>query len=1608
MASGVQAQTVTVGSTTVPVGAPATSSYLYGPIYRSANDAGSLFNYSRYGHLYTPAELGLPAGATITALAWLKSDAGTVTGTNTFTVLLENTGLAGLGTSQMWSTLSATASPVYSSTTQQVTGVAGDYFSVTLTQPFVYTGGNLLVLTDWEKQGSASAPVNFVTNPAVGFGLGFASNLALTGATSLTNASYGDRRPTLRVTYIPGSPCAAPPTAGTAQASATSPCAGTTVALSLQGASYGTGMDYQWQESANGSAYTDIAGATNPTYTTAALTASRYYRARLTCSGQSATSAPVQVVVNVPTYAALPLAQSFESAWTDVCAMRDAPAASWRTNPASGNNAWRRDDDGISAAWTSPTVGIYTPTGSQGNRSARFHSYYAGTGGVGNLDLYVNLSAPGNKVLTFDYINTAGNDSLKILVSTDGGATFGAPVLRLGTSGTAAQGFVPQSVSLTSTSASTVVRFQGKVTTTFTTDIGVDNVALDVLSGIPNCAANFVPANNATSVARTPTITWASGGGVATSYDVYFGTTATPAFVGNQTTTSYAPGALQANTDYYYQIVPRNANGPATGCAVVKFTTTSTFTYCNTNLGAYCGAGNANITAVTISTLSNLNSGCNTTNGSGYTSYPASGTTTTTLLRGLTYQLGVTAPEAGIISAWLDFNQNGTFEASEWTQVTTSSIAGQPATVAITVPLTAPLGQTGLRIRSRLIGNVNGAGDACVNFGSGETEDYIVTIGAAPSCAPPTALNAGNITTTGATLSFVPGAAGVGFSVIYGAPGFNPATAGTTLTTTGTSVNVTGLAPNTAYQFYVVKNCGNGDVSQAAGPFSFTTACLPPTYATLPVLESFENTWASGCSTNDIPTTSWRNDPATGNTSWRRDDDGASAGWTSPTVGVYTPAASQGNRSARFHSYYAGANSVGTLDLFVNLSAAGSKRLLFDYINTAGNDSLFVFVSNDGGNTFGAAVAKLGISGTVAQGFQAQNITLAGTSATTVIRFRAKVNTAFTSDLGIDNVRVESLNGCLAPVGLAVVGTTATSASVSWVSAGTGTYTVFYGPTGFTPGGAGSQQLTGITGTSATIPGLTASTEYQFYVRQDCGGTASSGTVGPITFRTDCVTPLYASVPFNETFESTWLSRCNTRDVPGNNWRNTPLTGNNSWRREDDGVAANWTSPTVGTYTPAGAQGSAHSARFHTYYVTSGQVGTMDLYVNMTGAGNRELSFDYINTTGSDSLTVQISTDGGLTFGPQLLRLGVAATFQPKTLTLNSSSATTVIRFRARSDYGTTDIGLDNVSISACARVSNLAVSNITGTSATVTFTPITGVSNYTVVATPATGPAVTVTGTGSPVNLTGLQGLTQYTVSVVSSCAVGQTSVPVTASFTTLIPPTVNDEPCNASALPLGTGAYGAVVSGNSLGATFTIPNGYSAIGCVLASSPKDVWFEFTTPAGSATPVSIVVSGGPAGQVRVFSAASCNGPFTQIACQGAAATNTAAGGLVVSNLSAATRYFVAVSAFGSNDPQGPFTIQAGTGVLSSKKELPGGEVSVYPNPSHTGSLTLDIRGAGSSTSGQAVLINSLGQTVLAQSVAVRAGTVKQSFDVMHLAKGLYTLRVQVAGHTITRKVVLD
>ncbi|MBC8083164.1 MAG: T9SS type A sorting domain-containing protein [Hymenobacter sp.] len=89
------------------------------------------------------------------------------------------------------------------------------------------------------------------------------------------------------------------------------------------------------------------------------------------------------------------------------------------------------------------------------------------------------------------------------------------------------------------------------------------------------------------------------------------------------------------------------------------------------------------------------------------------------------------------------------------------------------------------------------------------------------------------------------------------------------------------------------------------------------------------------------------------------------------------------------------------------------------------------------------------------------------------------------------------------------------------------------------------------------------------------------------------------------------------------------------------------------------------------------------------------------------------------------------------------------------------------------------------------------------------------------------------------------------------------------------------------------------------------------------------------------------------------------------------------------------------------RRELPNGEVAVYPNPSTTGRLTLHIAGATTPTA-QATLFNALGQCVLTQPVRLRGGAAEQPLSVRYLPKGLYTLRVQVGHIFVARKVVLE
>jgi len=109
--------------------------------------------------------------------------------------------------------------------------------------------------------------------------------------TPVLSASY-----TGFLSYADSNACVGIPTPGITIASSNAICLGTSVTLSLQNLTTGSGVTYQWFSSPDGVTYSPIASATNPTYSTNP-TAATYFMCEVTCaSGPSTTaSAPVYI-----------------------------------------------------------------------------------------------------------------------------------------------------------------------------------------------------------------------------------------------------------------------------------------------------------------------------------------------------------------------------------------------------------------------------------------------------------------------------------------------------------------------------------------------------------------------------------------------------------------------------------------------------------------------------------------------------------------------------------------------------------------------------------------------------------------------------------------------------------------------------------------------------------------------------------------------------------------------------------------------------------------------------------------------------------------------------------------------------------------------------------------------------------------------------------------------------------------------------------------------------------------------------------------------------------------------------------------------------------------
>ena len=185
--------------------------------------------------------------------------------------------------------------------------------------------------------------------------------------------------------------------------------------------------------------------------------------------------------------------------------------------------------------------------------------------------------------------------------------------------------------------------------------------------------------------------------------------------------------------------------------------------------------------------------------------------------------------------------------------------------------------------------------------------------------------------------------------------------------------------------------------------------------------------------------------------------------------------------------------------------------------------------------------------------------------------------------------------------------------------------------------------------------------------------------------------PTVVQVPYSESFENWQTSACMptfvSNDIPSNAWYNKDNYGNMAWRRQDEGSKASWQNAFYGAYVPQASSGQ-YSARFHSSGNSYNQKGIFDLNIDLSGASDKQISFDYINTSGADGLKILLSSDGGMNFQPIDPPLSISTTWRRFKYNIPSNgSATSVLRFEGNTNLfesfssNNSDIGLDSLTI---------------------------------------------------------------------------------------------------------------------------------------------------------------------------------------------------------------------------------------------------------------------------------------------------------------------------------------
>ncbi|WP_299105857.1 GEVED domain-containing protein [uncultured Tenacibaculum sp.] len=465
---------------------------------------------------------------------------------------------------------------------------------------------------------------------------------------------------------------------------------------------------------------TKIGTSTTTSYNVTGLSASTAYtftvKAKDAAGNESAASNAVNVTTTAitisctSTVTSFPYAEGFESGdgWTQAT----GDAGNWVRKSGS------------------------TPSSGTGPSSATQGSYYmfleassnSSPGQIGSNATAILESAcfdlAGKSSASFTFKNHMyGNNvgSLKVQASSDGATWTDV----WSDSGNKGNQWNSVSVNLSAyLGANVKLRLVGTTGGGWSSDIAVDDLAVTVVNEGADTQAPTAPGSfAAVNVAQTSlTLNWAaSTDNVAvTGYDVFQGATK----LATVTATTYNVTGLTAGTAYTFSVKAKDAAGNESASSTVNVTTqaNTTLTYCDSkgNRSSYEWIDNVELGGMTNATGDN----------GGYEDFTSK---VATLAQGSSNQMVISAGFRSTAytehwAVWIDFNKNGTFDASEKV-VTGSSSSANNLTSTVAVPADAVLGNTRMRVSMKY----NSAQTACETFADGEVEDYTVNIVASAS-----------------------------------------------------------------------------------------------------------------------------------------------------------------------------------------------------------------------------------------------------------------------------------------------------------------------------------------------------------------------------------------------------------------------------------------------------------------------------------------------------------------------------------------------------------------------------------------------------------------------------------------------------------------------------------------------------------------------------------------------------------------------------------------------------------------------------------------------------------------------------------------------------------